>query len=326
MSAQQKFYAQADAELQMRKAANKNEREKRLAAVCAKLPEYNALRARLADTGAVLARLFFAGEEGVAEKINRLAEENLGIQRQMEALLENAGYPRTYLDEAYYCAVCKDTGVRDNARCGCFMEIVRRLASAEVNKTSPIKLCGFGSFDLSLYPDETDQALGINIRRAMRHNMEFCMKYAEDFHLPCDGILMRGKTGLGKTHLSLSIANEVLKLGYSVIYGSAPDLFRKVEREHFGREAVGETELLHQTNLLIIDDLGAEFDSPFYQSVLYNLINTRFNSGYPTIVSTNCELSELQKRYGDRTTSRLLTMETLVFCGRDIRIAKKFGR
>ena len=44
--------------------------------------------------------------------------------------------------------------------------------------------------------------------------------------------------------MSLSIAKVVLAKGYSVIYGSAPDLFRKAEQEHFGREDGNTVEML----------------------------------------------------------------------------------
>ena len=90
---------------------------------------------------------------------------------------------------------------------------------------------------------------------------------------------MFGKTGLGKTHLSLSIASVALERGYSVLYDSVINFLRKIEREHFGKEhpETDTMELLLTCDLLILDDLGTEFDSSFYQSTIYNLINTRLN-------------------------------------------------
>ena len=46
------------------------------------------------------------------------------------------------------------------------------------------------------------------------------------------------------------------------------------------------------------------------------------NAALPIIVSTNLELPELQTRYGDRITSRLMTMENLIFVGSDVRVRK----
>lgn len=42
-----------------------------------------------------------------------------------------------------------------------------------------------------------------------------------------------GNTGLGKTHLSLAIAGEVINKGYGVIYGSAQNLLARLEKEKF---------------------------------------------------------------------------------------------
>ena len=77
------------------------------------------------------------------------------------------------------------------------------------------------------------------------------------------GIFMYGNTGLGKTHLSLAIAGVVAAKGYSVAYGTAQDLLRRIENEHFGRaEDAGTLDTLLSSDLLVLDDLGAEFTNP----------------------------------------------------------------
>ena len=72
----------------------------------------------------------------------------------------------------------------------------------------------------------------------------------------------------------------------------------------------------------MLDDLGAEFDSQFNISCLYEIINSRLNFGRPTIVNTNLTGSELTKRYSDRIASRLYSMKRLPFYGDDIRLKK----
>ncbi|MFR1992942.1 MAG: ATP-binding protein [Eubacterium sp.] len=44
-----------------------------------------------------------------------------------------------------------------------------------------------------------------------------------------------GGTGLGKTHLSLAIANVAINKGYSVIYGTAQNILGDLQNENFGR-------------------------------------------------------------------------------------------
>lgn len=53
-------------------------------------------------------------------------------------------------------------------------------------------------------------------------------------------------------------------------------------------------------DLMILDDLGTEMVTSFSVSALYQLINTRLNSAKPTIISTNCTMDELERKYGRR--------------------------
>lgn len=327
MSYRQKYYVMAERGLENRRDANKKLQQERIMEVEAKIPEIAQLRSQLAADGTKIARLILSGEDNVKDKISEIAAENLKTQKRINELLVKNGYRGTYLDNIYSCCKCKDTGIYENMRCSCFMDDVKRFECEDMNTLSPMLLSSFSTFDLRLYPDEVDSKSGDNVRNIMKKNFDYCVRYAEDFHLPSAGILMKGKTGLGKTHLSLAIANAVIDKGYSVIYTSTPDLLRKIEKEHFGGNFETDTAgLAQETDLLILDDLGAEFESKFNTSVLYNILNSRMNSGKPVIVNTNFEISELQQRYGDRIVSRLLTMELLTFVGNDIRIIKKYAK
>ena len=79
-------------------------------------------------------------------------------------------------------------------------------------------------------------------------------------------------------------------------------------------------------DLLILDDLGTEFATPFYTSTLYDLINTRLLAGRPTIVSTNLNVEEIAKRYSPQIASRFEgNFRGLTFVGEDIRVLKNRG-
>ena len=101
----------------------------------------------------------------------------------------------------------------------------------------------------------------------------------------------------------------MLRRGYSVLYDSVINFLRQVEREHFGRASGDDDtlELLLSCDLLILDDLGTEFHSQFYQSTIYNIINTRMNRNRPTIISTNLNYDEISHQYDERITSRIYT-------------------
>ena len=326
MSYLKKYYIMAETELENRRIRNRELQQEQIRKTEECLPQLRDLRKQLASGGAKMASVLASGGD-IKKNVEHITEENLVIQSKIRELLLKNGFKPSCLDPIFSCDKCHDTGVYNNERCSCFLNDVKRFQCMELNNSSAMNLCSFDTFDLSFYPDTAEGTSGVSIRKIMKNNYIFCKEYAKNFSLPQSGMLMNGGTGLGKTHLSLAIGKEVIEKGYSVIYGSAPDLLKKVEREYFrGSEEVDTAQLLHECDLLIIDDLGAEFESKFNDSVIYNLLNTRMNTGRPVIVNTNFQTSELQKKYGDRIASRLLTMEILMFYGNDIRLMKKYAK
>jgi DNA replication protein DnaC len=136
---------------------------------------------------------------------------------------------------------------------------------------------------------------------------------------------MTGGTGLGKTHLSLAIANEAIQKSFGVVYSSVGSLVTKLENEHFGRESgTGVMNSLQDCDLLILDDLGTEFKSSFSSSAIYSLVNTRLLLEKPTIISTNLSTKEMVDYYSERFASRIIgSYRRIVFVGRDVRQQKR---
>ena len=153
--------------------------------------------------------------------------------------------------------------------------------------------------------------------------LAYCKKYARTFSLDSPSIMMRGATGLGKTHLSLAIANEVIQNGFGVIYVSAPMLLSTLEKSHFKYDYDTEEETINSLvtcDLLIIDDLGTEFQSSYSTSTIYNIFNSRLLNRKPTIMNTNLTLKDLEKSYSPRFVSRVMgNCAKIDFLGRDIR-------
>ena len=78
--------------------------------------------------------------------------------------------------------------------------------------------------------------------------------------------------------------------------------------------------LRHPADLLILDDLGTEFNSNFLITTLYSLLNNRLGAKLPTIVTTNVtDGSLLEKLYTEKISSRLSSFVPCRFLGEDIR-------
>lgn len=327
MAYSREIYEEAKRELSRRRVYAEDERERRHEEVVIKLPELLKIENEMAQAGLSIAKAL--GRPDAKRFIADLAEKSKRAQSARKSLLLGAGYPEDYLETPYKCKRCEDTGFVEGKRCECHKRLLRQLAFAELQKSSPLSLSKFEGFRLDYYPDEIDSKIHLNPRKKMSEIYEFCVNYADGFNTRSPSLLMFGATGLGKTHLSLSIAREAINKGYAVIYGSTQNLLSKLEREHFSRagEEKGVTEqMLLDCDLLILDDLGAEFSTSFTVSSIYNIINTRLNTGLPVIISTNLSMQELEDKYTQRITSRIGgNYIILPFCGKDVRQIKKFG-
>lgn len=216
----------------------------------------------------------------------------------------------------YTCDKCNDTGVFAGEDCECLKKLTDRIISNVFKISDVYKDCSFDNFSVGYYPESE--------RPRMSALLEHCREYAGDFSHNSRSMLMLGGTGLGKTHLSVAIASEVAKKGFYVIYASAQSLIKQIEDEHFGRSDSDTLGEIYRCELLVLDDLGTEFQSQFNTSVVYDIINTRILNSLPTIISTNLTTDGLRARYTDRIVSRIAYYyDMFSFSGNDIRIAKR---
>ena len=281
-------------------------------------PRIAAIFKELAQTGPLSTRIFLSGKD-VHVRMEELRHHNLALQAELRALIADMGKPADYLDVPYTCKLCRDTGYIDGKMCDCLKTELRRIVYEDLNSRAPLSLSTFDTFSLEYYPEKAEEGRP-SPRALMERTLAYCRQYAASFGAHSPSMLFQGGTGLGKTHLSLAIANEVLKRGYGVIYGTAQNLATMLENERFSDEESGTQENLISCDLLILDDLGTEFSNHFVLSAFYNMINTRLLTQRPTIISTNLSLRELEDKYGSRIVSRIIgAYEVRVFSGNDVR-------
>lgn len=308
--------------------------EKRIEEIEKNIPEISYLNQKMANTSRNVIFTALKQDEDIKSKISEIKRANIEAQRRTAEILRTHGYPANYLDIQYFCFKCCDTGYKNNTNeyCDCVTKLVNQINSDYVNKNSHLQLYTFESFEVNTdyySPNElTSGKDNISKFDNMKIIYDDCVNYANKFKPSFPSVLMMGRTGLGKTHLSLSIAKTVLERGYSVIYTSAMDMFSTIEREKFTKynSSSDTLESILNTELLIIDDLGVEIDNKFYKSVLYNIINTRYTHTLATIITTNCSIDDLNQKYEQRITSRLLSYESMMFYGKDVRAIKAYIR
>ena len=287
-------------------------------ALCAQSPRLAQIRRQLCETLPRLTSIILSG--GDPQALDDARRENLALQEEQASILRSLGVASGSFEPQYTCPVCQDTGYAEGHICACYQKLLREEACRRLSSLSALKLTDFDDLDLTVYDDTVDQKLGVSPRKRMADIIAYCRSYAQDFSPASPSLLFQGATGTGKTHLSLAIARTAAERGYGVIYGSVQPLLRRMESEHFGRTDGDTEEQLIACDLLVLDDLGMEFDSPFYRTCIYSLLNDRLLEGRPTIVSTNLSFSAIGERYGDQIASRIVGGFELLMCvGRDVR-------
>lgn len=302
--------------------------ERRKEEVYERFPRVKELERQISMGGIKTARAVLAGGD-VKKAVSKLRDQDLAMQAEVKRILTDNGYPANYFEPKYFCKKCEDKGYYDingkTVRCSCMKSALVTCACAELNRYAPLSLSTFESFDLEYYDKSINPKVKTSPYEHMSKVFRLCQNYADNFSKNSESILMSGETGLGKTHLSLAIANEVIKKGYGVVYASAPPIISKLEKEYFSSDKDDSLfSMLADCDLLIIDDLGTEFYSQFAVSQFYNLFNSRMLSNKPIIINTNLTITELKEKYTDRFVSRICgNARQLDFLGRDIRIRRK---
>ncbi len=294
--------------------------ERHAAEVHAACPELHEIDRALSATGMQLFREAMAGGDDLADRLARIRAEHERVQALRGELLTARGFPADYTEPAFTCPACRDTGFCEAEMCDC----MRRALVEEGIRSSGIGRLihhqSFENFSLEYYKKNP-----VDYERA-RYALQRARSYAEGFGPTSGNLLLVGPTGLGKTHLSTSIARTVLERGYDVVYETIQNVISDFEYDRYKSgygvsESRGERYLACE--LLILDDLGTEQTNSFVLATLYHLLNTRLNHGKQTVINTNVSGEELRERYNDRITSRLLgEYEVLLFSGHDIRMQK----
>ena len=246
-------------------------------------------------------------------------------RQKLTALLAASGRPADALEPKFSCKLCQDTGTVNGRTCSCVHKVMQQLRRQEIEQLSSLSISSFDTMELRYYPNTMDEKLGEPVRTYMGGLLEDLRSYAEEFDHNSESLMLFGNAGLGKTHAALAIAGIVLQKDFDVIYVSSPDFFGKLENARFDSSEDAETLLrtASAADLLILDDLGTEFVTPYFITVFYSLLNNRLGAGLPTIITTNItDGALLEKRYTEKISSRLSAFIPFRFLGEDIRPQK----
>lgn len=326
MVSRENIMREALSELEAKRAQNLMEEKRRKADAAQKSPAVAQLLARRQQLFSAGIRSAFAAPKD-AQRISQDMQREIGeINIALHGELARCGLPEDYLQPVYRCALCRDTGyvgepIREQCVC---------LKRAVLNKLyqneglQGLERENFSAFDETIFPDDQLPGKKNSQRGYIRRIRGICEEYADTFAPGAGkGMLLSGKSGLGKTFLMHCIAQRVLERGYSVVVVSAYKLMEIMRAYQFSGEGAEQVQDMLTCDLLCIDDLGSE---PMLRAVtvssIYHIVNERRNANRAIVVTTNCDSDDLYDKYDDRIGARLTDpgrMQIIPFVGQDVR-------
>jgi DNA replication protein DnaC len=150
-------------------------------------------------------------------------------------------------------------------------------------------------------------------------NMDRAYRLAFDFAKNPEGwLVFMGETGCGKTHLASAIVNYRYEMGKPALFVVVPDFLDHLRSAFNPDSKVSYDQLFESVKtapLLVLDDFGEQSSNPWVKEKLYQLINYRYNSRLPTVITTRLTLDDIVEKIDPSISSRLVDRQVSVTFG-----------
>ena len=185
-------------------------------------------------------------------------------------------------DRIVYC-MCKCRKERYEAEEAAFKQ------RQKMQRIENLRQTGFPDSDMKYWTFANDDGSNVKISEVARNYVE---NFAE-MKKRGKGLLLFGSVGTGKTFISACIANALIDKGYPCLVTNFARLVNTVSGMYEGKQDY--IDGLNNFELLVIDDLASERDTEYMGEIIQNIIDSRYRSGLPLIVTTNLTSEELKK-------------------------------
>ncbi len=187
--------------------------------------------------------------------------------------------------------------------CACRLEALEARKTQELRRLSNLEGLERLTFD-TFVPE--GHGLNPETRRNLYRAYELAHNFAD---APQGWLILIGGYGCGKTHLAAAIANERIARGQPALFVNVPDLLDHLRATYSPTSTVSydqRFETVRTAPLLILDDLGTENTTPWAGEKLYQILNYRYNTRLPTVITTNLQLDDLDPRLRSRMNDQML--------------------
>ena len=233
------------------------------------------------------------GIKGVVENFVKLTQ-NKAAQRELPSHLENDGL--------MYCDICGApiqcrVKLFDEERvlpCTCDCEKAERERLEEEKRKADImenvrklRISGFDSSEMQKWRFETDDGKQAEATKVSKNYV----KNFDKLKSMGKGLLLCGNVGTGKSFQAACIANALIDQNVPVLMTRIARIVNDLQNSLAGRNEYFDK--LNRYDLLILDDLEAERNTEYVNEITFEVIDGRYRSGKPLIITTNVTHSEM---------------------------------
>jgi len=142
-----------------------------------------------------------------------------------------------------------------------------------------------------------------DITDSNRNIYKYCINYARKFKQMFEkgqGLLLYGPVGTGKSFAAACIGNALMGELNTVVMTSLVKLLQQIsafDNKYSEEDLIDD---LMRPSLLILDDLGAERNTDFALEKVYNIIDSRYRSNKPLILTTNLSINQMKESVDTR--------------------------
>lgn len=207
----------------------------------------------------------------------------------MENLMKNQQKICLDKQESYKCNICNDLTfiLNDNeatpCKCKSLREVERVLKNSGISEE--FRRRQFDNFDYSKNKE---------ILNAYVMAKSYANKFDEVSSTGSHSIIFMGKSGSGKTHLSLAIANHLMSHGVGVLYMSYRECITSIKQSIMDSENYNRAMSRYKNaKVLLIDDLFKGSITPSDINIMFEIVNYRYLNKKPMIISTEKYVNDL---------------------------------
>jgi DNA replication protein DnaC len=210
-----------------------------------------------------------------------------------EQLKDDLGYLQLGRAAECFATLAEEAKAKKWSHVEFLAKVIAEQASSTTNRRLAARL-RFARFPYQRTLDDFDFEFQPTLDRKLVADMATLRFIAEN-----RPVLFLGQPGCGKTHLAVALATKAVEAGYRGYFTTADDMVVTLVQARREGKWASKLKTLTAPTVLVIDDVGLLPMERGAAAAFFHVVNTRYERGHPTFVTTNRGLPEWGEVFGD---------------------------